>query len=107
MTKDELVALAEERGVEIDKRWKSEKIAEALGLQAEPDADADKAHAVPDGMKRLRITKFGAGKVSNGKGGYKNAEGRIAYGKCAQGDEITVADPIAAALEAKGFAETL
>lgn len=63
------------------------------------------SRAVPDGMKRVVVTKFGDGKVHNGKGAHKNDQGRIVYGKCAQGDELIVPVKVAENLEAKGFAE--
>lgn len=69
------------------------------GRPAKPELDP--------GMVKVRILPLGAGKVSDGKGGYKNEEGRIAYGKCAKGDELIVAQSVGDTLEARGYAEIL
>lgn len=59
------------------------------------------------GEVKVRVLPLGAGKVSNGQGGYKDENGRIKFGRCAKGDELTVAAKVGEALEAKGYAEIL
>lgn len=63
------------------------------------------AEAVPDGHRRCRVLKNGAGKIAKGFDAV-DADGQKREQFYGKGDEFVVAAVIADALEDRGFVET-
>lgn len=103
MTKEELIALADERGVKINVRDKKAVIADQLGVEIDDEPDADEPASLAPGEAKIRVLKLGDGKVSTGRDDVFGSG--VVFGRARKGDFLTVAQSVAEALEAKGYAE--
>lgn len=103
MTKDELIAIAEADGVEIDKRWSKARIADAVGVKV--DAAEPAEPGLPEGMAKIRVLPLGDGKIGTGEGFRKNKQGRLEKVLAKRGDHMVLDADIALGLEKRGFAE--
>lgn len=107
MTKDELIEKAEAGGVEIDKRWSTARIAEAVGIDLEganPGAAKPKPESVGEGMVRIRVLPLGAGKIHKSERG-RDQNGKPVFLRADRGEHMVVQRAIGEGLEARGFAE--
>lgn len=108
MTKEDLIELAKERGIDIDPRSKKAVIAEALGIELddEPAPAAPPVPAgLPEGKAKIRVLPMGDNKIGTGEGLRKNAEGRLEKVLAKRGDFMVLDIEIAERLERKGWAE--
>lgn len=107
MTKDELIKIAEMEGADIDKRWSKAKIADALGiaLEGEAEPDAEPEAQGDEGDVTIRVLPLGDNKISLGKGFRKSAQGRMEKQLAKRNDRLILPRDIAEGLERRGFAE--